>query len=937
MTSPASPDRQIGVELAYRLGLSQLRREGHDLTGQCITCQSSDAFRLHQYKGVAHCFSCQGKWSPFQVAETVLSNHEQAKSLMVELGLFEPNSKDTCAKVAIDPIEAIARQKGITPDSLKAYGAKAISPSKIALPAYGANGKPSTTFTMSVEGGKGLFAKGKKAGLFFPHRDGKVQLPQSGEIWHIVEGPKDAAALQQLDLLACGLNTCHLAAKFAHLFADVTVILIPDRDHAGEKGSKSSASVLRGVGKSVRIAVLPAEFKETDGEDVRDILRRPDGRDKILEAIADAKVPDCWKPICDEDEPPVPTAASVEIPLPEGDPIILKVAAAAGRPQRLITATRGEVEHRDRINTDSSISRDRFVKKLADKLSIDPSSIFPRIDAQLPKLADEIDGASHDAETAPEKVVQSQATLAATMAGEWKLWHTPASVAYATFAAGDHNESWPVKSETFKQFLSKKFFDEQGKAMNSEAVSAAVNLVQAQAKFEGEECPVHVRVAEHNGKIYVDLCNAQWQVVEISPQGWRIIEDPPVRFRRSRGMLPLPTPERGGKVDLLRRFLNVDENNWILVISWLMAAFRPRGPYPILALFAEQGSGKSTIGRLLRDLIDPNAAPLRSEPKDPRDLMIAANNSWCLAFDNLSHVPAWLSDAICRLSTGGGFATRELYTDQDEIIFDSQRPGLLTSIEEIATRSDLLDRCLIVNLSTISEENRRTVADIIEAFQRERPLILGALLDAVSAGLERLPSTKLEALPRMADFAQWVTATEKGLGWSEGTFMTAYQGNRESANDLALEASTIAQPLVDCLEEQGTWSGSTSELLTALENRTGGDQVKRQKSWPKNARALSGQLRRIAPNLRIKGWILDDVRTSKKRSWTFRRVGEPTEFASSQPMFASSIEDFASQNGECKAMQPEAKQCKERPDVPPHDANDANDARFGDVWNRDRY
>src|SRR5262249_38959765 len=143
-------------------------------------------------------------------------------------------------------------------------------------------------------------------------------------------------------------------------------------------------------------------------------------------------------------------------------------------------------------------------------------------------------------------------------------------------------------------------------------------------------------------------------------------------FRRSRGMLPLPTPEPGGEIDLLRDFLNLDDKAWWMVIFWLVATLRPRGPYPVLALFAEQGAGKSTTGRLLRELVDPNAAPLRAEPKDGRDLMIAANNSWLLAYDNLSHVSPWLSDAMCRLSTGGGFATRELYTDQDEIIFDSQ-------------------------------------------------------------------------------------------------------------------------------------------------------------------------------------------------------------------------------------------------------------------------
>jgi hypothetical protein len=391
-------------------------------------------------------------------------------------------------------------------------------------------------------------------------------------------------------------------------------------------------------------------------------------------------------------------------------------------------------------------------------------------------------------------------------------------------------------------------------------------------------------------------------------------------------MLALPAPEPGGTVDQLRSFLNLDDNAWRLVISWLVATLRPRGPYPILALFAEQGSGKSTIGRLLRELVDPNAAPLRAEPNDGRDLMIAANNSWCLAYDNLSHVPPWLSDALCRLSTGGGFATRELYTDQDEVIFESQRPLLLTSIEEVATRSDLLDRCLIVWLPAIPEDRRRSEAELFEAFRKVRPQILGTLLDAVAVALYRLPSIKLPGLPRMADFALWATSAETAFGWPTGTFMTAYQGNRESANEVALEASVVARPLLDLLEAQGEWTGASGELLKLLEERLG-DQVRRLSGWPKNPRSLSGHLKRLAPNMRAAGWVLEQDRSSKKRLWSIRPL--PRDANSSRATESSS---FASSDGRCDSMPSDADWFG-----PDHDdANDANDATAGD-WNPDRF
>jgi len=909
-------NNQFGVELASRLGLQLNRREGHDLAGPCIACKSSDAFRLHQQTGVGHCYSCQGKWSTFQVAETFLRDRERAKALLVEMGVYQPTANNSTS--VTDPITAIARQKGITPEALRAFGAQAVSTNAIRLPAYGPDGKSCTAFSMSVQGGKGLFAKGKPAGLFFPHRDGKVHLPQAGELWHLVEGPKDAAALHGLGLLACGLNTCRLAAKFTRLFAGADIVLIPDRDRAGEEGSEFSARVLRGVAKSVRIAVLPAEFKESDGEDVRDVLRRPGGRDQILQAIADARHPDGWD-VDPAGDAPAPEVASAEIQLPEGDPLKLEVAPAGRQPQRLVVAIRGEIEHRDRINTDSSTSRERFIKKLATKIGIERDVLPPLVEPQLTKLAGEIDEKNPAPACQGEDEAQSQATLAANMAAGWELWHTPAKEAYATILVDNHKENWPVRSQTFKRFLAKQFFDEQGEAMNSEAVAAVVNLLEAKALFEGDEHLVHVRVAEHAGNVFLDLCSTEWQVVQITPLGWNVVDDPPVRFRRSRGMLALPAPEPGGTVDQLRGFLNLDDKAWQLVISWLVATLRPRGPYPILALFAEQGSGKSTIGRLLRELIDPNAAPLRAEPNNGRDLMIAANNSWCLAYDNLSHVPPWLSDALCRLSTGGGFATRELYTDQDEVIFDFQRPLLLTSIEEVASRSDLLDRCLIIWLPAIPEDRRRSEAELFEAFRKVRPQILGALLDAVAIALHRLPSIKLPGLPRMADFALWATAAETAFCWPSGTFVAAYQGNRDSANEVALEASVVARPLLDLLEVEGEWIGASGELLKVLEERQG-DQIRKLTGWPKNPRSLSGHLKRLSPNLRAAGWTLEQDRSSKKRSWMIRRA------------VASAASSVPSPVGPDDLMQSDADWFDEGQ----HGGDDAGDATAGD-WNPDRF
>jgi hypothetical protein len=383
-------------------------------------------------------------------------------------------------------------------------------------------------------------------------------------------------------------------------------------------------------------------------------------------------------------------------------------------------------------------------------------------------------------------------------------------------------------------------------------------VLEGRALFDGPNYPVCVRLAEHGGRIYLDLADADWRVVEVDAEGWRIQKESPVRFRRPKGMLPLPAPVPGGSVKDLRPFVNVgSDEDWCVAVGWTVQAFRPRGPYPALILSGQQGAAKSTTARSLRALTDPNAAPLRCEPRDARDLMIAATNAWVVAFDNLSTVPPWLSDALCRLATGGGFATRELYTDAEEVLFDATRPCMLTSIEDLATRGDLLERCVLLNLSPIPEGQRRSERDFWGEFEAARPRLLGALLGAVSGALRELPGVRLEKLPRMADFAEWATAAEPALGWAAGSFLRAYAGNREEANDLALDASPVVPPLRQFIEaKRGAWEGSASDLLKELTALVE-EAVARSKEWPKKANVLSGKLKRLAPNLWAAGYAVE--------------------------------------------------------------------------------
>ena len=481
-----------------------------------------------------------------------------------------------------------------------------------------------------------------------------------------------------------------------------------------------------------------------------------------------------------------------------------------------------------------------------------------KTDQELRSLAEWACAAERAKPLERKKESQSTQIIAQAASDEVVLFHSPTGEAYASVGANRHIENWPVRSRGFRDWLTWKYLSAHQKGPSAQALNDAINTIAAKARFGGPEADVFVRLAEHDGKIYLDLSDGDWRAVEIGPRGWRVVNEPPVRFIRRRGMLPLPVPKKGGRLEALREFVNIGSDgsdaDRVLLLAWLVMALRPRGPYPVLVLHGEQGSAKSTTARVLRELLDPNSASLRSEPRDPRDLIIAATNGWIVNLDNLSRLQPWLSDSLCRLSTGGGFGTRELYTDNEEALFDAKRPVIINGIEELATRGDLLDRSVILYLPPIPSTRRKPEAVFWQEFEHLRPQLLGAVLNAVSTAMRNLPKVRLESPPRMADFATWAVAAEPAFGCKRGTFLSAYWSNRGSANRLALEASPVVDALLALAKDKSSlpFKGTSTELLAVLKTAAS-EETKRLESWPKDGRALSNALRRLVPNLRAIG------------------------------------------------------------------------------------
>jgi DNA polymerase-1 len=291
--------------------------------------------------------------------------------------------------------------------------------------------------------------------------------------------------------------------------------------------------------------------------------------------------------------------------------------------------------------------------------------------------------------------------------------------------------------------------------------------------------------------------------------------------------------------------------------------------------------------------------------------MIAALGAWLVAYDNLSHLPQWLSDCLCRLATGGGFSTRMLYTDDEEMIFSAKRPVLLTSIEDVVVAGDLLDRSVRITLDQIEPAKRRTETEVWAAFNQGLPQVLGALLDAVCGGLRLLPGIKLASLPRMADFALWAEACCQAAGLKPLTFLSAYNRCRQDSVCHALEASTIAAVLLGWVEaildvEETPVGGSIERVTTASEllrelNARAGDRAK-QKGWPTRPNHLTGQLRRIAPALRQVGVevIYDRTGKNRNRNITIRATALDNGGNSSSAPSASSANEEEGNANDCQ-------------------------------------
>ena len=458
----------------------------------------------------------------------------------------------------------------------------------------------------------------------------------------------------------------------------------------------------------------------------------------------------------------------------------------------------------------------------------------------------------------PKKNVQPvQKSLANEVIGliikDCELVHNHQKEAYALLHSGASRLVYPIASRSFMDWVASKYYASKKSALSEASMKTVISTLSGKAVFEGQAVEIHTRIAKTEEGYWLDLCNEKWEAVLVSQTGWKVLAGGAIPlFARSKSMQAIPTPVSGGSLDEFWSLVNIPQEFQLMVVAWLLECLREDTPHVVMELVGEQGSAKSTTQKLLKMLIDPNAANLRAAPKQVEDVWIGALNSHLVSFENISHLGQDYQDALCVLATGGALTKRTLYTNKDEVIIELRKPIILNGISVNVTAQDLLDRSLHIELPPVKTRLQSRVVE--EHFADSQAKIVGALLDQFVAALGVLGRVEIADAdkPRMVDFAYLGEAVYQANGIEAGAFVTCYRAMRQKGVHRTIESSPVGLALLTFLESQPSgWNGKMIELLGLLQpfKPTG------EANWPKSAKAMGDALRRLSPALRTLGLV----------------------------------------------------------------------------------
>lgn len=469
---------------------------------------------------------------------------------------------------------------------------------------------------------------------------------------------------------------------------------------------------------------------------------------------------------------------------------------------------------------------------------------------------------------------------------------------------GDGRVVAKLRSKPFRRWLSKLAWEHLHKAVRGEALQGALSVLEAKAVLDGPAIELHVRVAWHDSAIWYDLGDGR--AVRVRPDGWEIIVKPPILFRRFPHQKVQVEPQLGGSLETLFSFVNVKGDALRLLLTCdIVSSLVPDIPHVVTAVHGPHGSAKTTLLGTKKELIDPSAIQTLTPPDNLREFVQLASHHYFLPLDNLTSLPDWLSDALCRLVTGDGFSKRELYTDDDDVVYAFRRVAAINGINLVVSKPDLLDRCLIYGLKKIPKAERREDRELWEAFEKAKPEILGAMFDVLAGAMRELPSVQLTELPRMADFARWGCAIAVAQGREANDFLEAYGENIGRQTEEAISASPVAQTVVVLMESRDQWQGTPTQLLSALEDigvharllRKSANGNISTKGWPGAAHVLTQHLNVVRSNLIDVGIEIEERRGDRRLIEIRRGRQERESSDGSDGSVVADVEDVDSPDG----------------------------------------
>jgi hypothetical protein len=457
--------------------------------------------------------------------------------------------------------------------------------------------------------------------------------------------------------------------------------------------------------------------------------------------------------------------------------------------------------------------------------------------------------------------------------------------AHVSVQVRDHCEQWRVRSKVMRMWLCSLLWRSEARAPSPIALTSALTALEGRAYFASRRIALHNRVAWHEGALWYDLTNEHWEAVRVTGEGWTVERNVPVLFHRHTHAEPQCQPKPGGDARALLRFANVpDPEQRVLLLVYLASCFLPDIPHPLALFYGPHGSAKTTLARMLRRLIDPSAVPVLALPQSLPALVQQLSHHWFACYDNVSGLPEWASDALCRAVTGEGFSKRELYSDDEDVLYAFRRCVGLNGINVAARKADLLDRSLLFLLGKMSGQERRSERSLWADFERALPGILGGVFDALSAALRLHPKVSLAGTPRMADFAEWGHALAEGLGFRPDEFASAYRHNQREQHEEAINENVVALAVTVFMRDHDFWEGSPADLLRCLAKVAEREHISTKSAlWPALPNALVRRLNEARGNLAEVGVIFDSRKASRgRRVIRLQRLAEPAVVAPPQ-------------------------------------------------------